>query len=481
LIQRKAGPANRARPLAAVGRRMDFGRRPGNKAAIPDKAQASREDFINGFRRNIMEYKAIAQRSAPPFAAPFSAVEDDMPQSPLQFWPQSKPAPDDVFGEQVAILFGNLEPVVGLGVVITAIGAVIAATKSDVFALLLTIGCTLVTLVQVASILAYRRRVAASPLPVGEARVWERRYAVGSLALACALGALSARASVMDDPLIGMLTLALIFGYTSGMVARMSIRPAICLASLILSTAPTIIAFGAHVGAAGGYPPAAVFATQAFLIAAFGVASLGAVEHVHAMTMQQLLAKRELALLAGRDTLTGLPNRSLLRARFAEAVARTGHSGDILAIHCLDLDQFKAVNDRYGHPTGDALLLAISERLARTLRTDDTVARLGGDEFVVVQCGIRDADQAQLLAERIIQSVGARYQIDGHEVEIGVSVGVALAPRDGIDLDQLSSRADAALHRAKRGSRGVVFWGEAPGPDSIAVAGFDKAVESRAG
>ncbi|MGD0720834.1 MAG: GGDEF domain-containing protein [Roseiarcus sp.] len=401
-----------------------------------------------------------------------------MPRIPLRFWPQSKPVPDAVFVEQVAILFGNLEPVVALGVVITAIGGVIAAAKDDAVALLLTISCGLVTLIRVASILAYRRRVAVSPLPADQARVWERRYAVGSLALAAALGALSARASVMDDPLVGMMTMALIFGYTSGMVARISIRPAICLASLILSTAPTVIAFGAHVGAAGGYPPAAVFATQAFLIAAFGAASLGAVEHVHAMTLQQLLAKRELALLAGRDTLTGLPNRSLLRARFAEAVARTAHAGDILAIHCLDLDQFKAVNDRYGHPTGDALLQAVSERLARALRTDDTVARLGGDEFVVIQSGIHDAEQARLLAERIIQSVAARYQIDGHEVEIGVSVGVALAPRDGIDLDQLSSRADAALYRAKRGGRGVVFWGEAPGPEAIAAGVFDRAAES---
>ena len=134
------------------------------------------------------------------------------------------------------------------------------------------------------------------------------------------------------------------------------------------------------------------------------------------------------------------------------------------------------MNDSLGRPAGDALLQAVAERLARALRAEDTAARMSGDEFVVIQTAIRDADQALLLAERIIETIGARYQIDGREVEIGVSFGIALAPRDGIDLDQLTSRADTALHQAKREKRPVVFWGEGADREGAAPAARERLV-----
>jgi diguanylate cyclase (GGDEF)-like protein len=280
----------------------------------------------------------------------------------------------------------------------------------------------------------------------------------------------------MNDPLVGMAVAGLLLGYALGMVAGVSIRPATCLASLALAIAPPILAFGAHLVVTGVYPVAAIVAAQAFLIAALATTTFAAVRHVHDAILRQLLAERELAALSGRDSLTGLPNRSLLRVRFAEAVSRLGETGEILAIHCLDLDHFQAVNDSLGRPAGDALLQAVAERLARALRAEDTAARMSGDEFVVIQTAIRDADQALLLAERIIETIGARYQIDGREVEIGVSFGIALAPRDGIDLDQLTSRADTALHQAKREKRPVVFWGEGAERGGAAPAARERLV-----
>lgn len=389
--------------------------------------------------------------------------------------PPSEPLPEAIFVELVDMLFVTVQPVVALGVVILVIGGGIAVAKDDAVVAAATIACGLITPVRVMSMLAYRRRVAAGPLNGGEARVWARRYAFGGLAMAAAVGALSARVLVMDDALLGMLALGLLFGYASSSVARVASRPWICVASLMLATAPSILAFGAHIQGVGGFPAVAVCAVQAFLVAEYAVSCLAAVTQIHRMTLRQLTAKRELALVAGRDALTGLPNRSQLQGRFARGLAEAGRTGDIVAIHCLDLDQFKAVNDRFGHATGDSLLQAVAERLLRTVRTQDTVARLGGDEFVVIQTGVRDAEQAMLLAERIIRLVGAPYTIEGRLAEIGVSVGIALAPQDGIEFDRLSSRADAALYRAKRGRRGHVFWGEAETCAPVRGAGAEVA------
>jgi diguanylate cyclase (GGDEF)-like protein len=124
-----------------------------------------------------------------------------------------------------------------------------------------------------------------------------------------------------------------------------------------------------------------------------------------------------------------------------------------IAILYIDLDHFKAVNDTLGHPVGDRLLVMASGRLCACLRDDDPVARLGGDEFAVVLNSARGREEAAALAERIIQSLGQPYDIDGQHAAIGVSIGIALAPRDGEDTDSLMKSADLALYRAKRDGR----------------------------
>jgi diguanylate cyclase (GGDEF)-like protein len=136
-----------------------------------------------------------------------------------------------------------------------------------------------------------------------------------------------------------------------------------------------------------------------------------------------------------------------------------------MAIHCLDLDRFKYVNDTHGHPARDALLQAASQRMMRTLQAGDTVARLGGDEFIIVQPAIKNIDEARLLGHRIVRVVGEPYNIDGQEVRVGVSLGIAFAPKDGTDLEHLTACADAALYRAKHAGRGtVVVAGDPPTP-----------------
>ena len=127
------------------------------------------------------------------------------------------------------------------------------------------------------------------------------------------------------------------------------------------------------------------------------------------------------------------------------------------AVLCVDLDDFKKVNDTLGHPAGDELLRKIADRLRKTVRETDIIARLGGDEFAVVQIAPQRPEEVTLLASRLVAVLAEPYDIDGHEVVIGASIGITVAPGDGTDPDQLLKNADMALYRAKAEGRGM-FW-----------------------
>ena len=165
-------------------------------------------------------------------------------------------------------------------------------------------------------------------------------------------------------------------------------------------------------------------------------------------------ADARVAYLAQHDALTDLPNRMLFRERLEQALAFV-RRGRMLALLCLDLDQFKAVNDTLGHPIGDALLQAVAQRLREQTRDTDIVARLGGDEFAIVQTALDRVVEAGDFAERLITLLEAPFTVEGHQIVIGTSIGVAFAPQDGIDPDTLLKNADLALYRAKHDGRGV--------------------------
>jgi len=163
-------------------------------------------------------------------------------------------------------------------------------------------------------------------------------------------------------------------------------------------------------------------------------------------------AEERISYLAHYDVLTGLPNRTEFGVQLEKQFARV-QRGDTAAVLCLDLDHFKAVNDTLGHPIGDALLRAVAERLSRCVRAEDVVARLGGDEFAVIQVGGEQPLGASMLARRIIDEIGRPFLLDGHQVLIGTSIGIALAPTDGVDPDTGLKNADLALYRAKADGR----------------------------
>ncbi|MBB5696535.1 putative bifunctional diguanylate cyclase/phosphodiesterase [Muricoccus pecuniae] len=167
----------------------------------------------------------------------------------------------------------------------------------------------------------------------------------------------------------------------------------------------------------------------------------------------------QIAFLAHHDPLTRLPNRVLFHDRVRQCLARADGRG--FTVLCLDLDRFKAVNDTLGHPVGDALLCQVADRLRACVRQDDTVARLGGDEFAIVLPHILDTEEINALATRIIKAISAGYEVNGHQVGIGTSIGVAVAQADGVTSHELLKNADTALYGAKSNGRGTVCFYEA--------------------
>jgi diguanylate cyclase (GGDEF)-like protein len=164
------------------------------------------------------------------------------------------------------------------------------------------------------------------------------------------------------------------------------------------------------------------------------------------------------AHMAQHDALTDLPNRALFRERMTAGLAQVEMQGTAMAVLCIDLDNFKTVNDRLGHAIGDQLLRWVADRLRECVGPDDTVARLGGDEFAVLQCGLQP-QSAERLARRLVDIIGRPPLFDNQLVHSGISVGVAIAPLDGLDADHLMKSADLALYRAKaNGRNGYEFF-----------------------
>lgn len=164
-------------------------------------------------------------------------------------------------------------------------------------------------------------------------------------------------------------------------------------------------------------------------------------------------SQQKLDYLAHYDSLSGLPNRLLLTARAEQSLAKARRNNNMRAVLFFDLDYFKNVNNTFGHPTGDLLLLEVSNRLQGCVREEDTVSRLGGDEFVVLIEDMEDSDFAGAIAHKIIDKLSEKYIIEGHELFITCSVGISIFPNDGNDVSTLFKNADIALYRAKNRGR----------------------------
>lgn len=180
-------------------------------------------------------------------------------------------------------------------------------------------------------------------------------------------------------------------------------------------------------------------------------------------------AQAQIAHMARHDALTDLPNRRLFREQLEHALLRVDRS-ERVAVLCLDLDNFKDVNDSLGHPVGDELLNEVAKRLGTTIRKGDTVARLGGDEFAIVLADCKSqTTEITALASRLVETIALPFEIAGNQIMIGASVGISIAPEDGNDPDQLLRNADMAMYRAKSNGRGTFCFFES-GMDAQAQA-----------
>jgi len=170
--------------------------------------------------------------------------------------------------------------------------------------------------------------------------------------------------------------------------------------------------------------------------------------------------------LAFYDTLTGLPNRRLFLNLLEQAIDHATTSRQSLALMFIDLDHFKSVNDTLGHACGDKLLVAVAERLGRSVRRSDVVSRLSGDEFAILITGVDQPDQLEALAHKLIAAIDQPFMIDKHRIETRISVGISLFPAGGVSAEALLERADNAMYQAKKtGGNACRFSGLAPSSD----------------
>ena len=263
-----------------------------------------------------------------------------------------------------------------------------------------------------------------------------------------------------------MIAAAVFFGVNSVLVA---VVIALSRGYSVMSYFRTDFAFvAASAGLALGLAPIAVLAANfsPLLVPALALPLIG----VHRAARQAM----ELEHQSLHDSLTGLPNRVLLRQRVEHALAHTNAAGDRVAVLLIDLDHFKEINDTLGHLHGDRLLRRIAERLAAAVRPGDTVARLGGDEFAVVLAPVPSTADAIRLAESLRSRIDEPIDIDGVVMRTEASIGVAVAPDHGRDVDTMLRRADIAMYVAKGGRVGIAEYDrsqERHSPARLALAG----------
>lgn len=367
--------------------------------------------------------------------------------------------PDYVRAELVDMCFATRLPLVIAGLTLAAIAGHMARASHSVTLIVIGVGGLVLTGFRVACESVYHRRKSRGLFTLADVDRWETLYGINSFVFAGLIGTLGAIAFLRDTPAHQLLATALVFGYAAGIVCRISVRPAIALPALMLVALPTAASALSRIDGN--------LAFYAAILIAFLLGSFETVRFLHRQNVEQISLKHQFAVLARNDALTGLANRLGFQERLAVAAIRARSRGDLIAVHSVDLDRFKEVNDRHGHPVGDALLQSVAGRLNGILREGDFAVRMGGDEFVVVQSSVGNREEAMLLGRRIVQSLSQPFMIGEEEVEVGASIGIAIG-HGGDDPESLMPAADKALYASKVGGRNRVTFAK---PSSVERSG----------
>jgi diguanylate cyclase (GGDEF)-like protein len=282
-------------------------------------------------------------------------------------------------------------------------------------------------------------------------------YEIGAFAYSLAIGMIGTLTIAYDvDPTAQLLAVSNAVGYATGIAARNAGRPAIAIGQLFIVLVPLCIELAFH--------DALAMRTLAFAILLLIPAMMSITVNVFRTLRNSVAAAETSARLAEKmqtlarsDVVTGLLNRAGLNHDLVERLARLGED-DRFALFWMDLDKFKEVNDALGHQIGDRLLAEVASRLRKVAPADATVARFGGDEFIVA-CGVQDRAEAETLAHMMMDEITRPMRIDEDRLEIASSMGIAILPHDGDDLDTLMQSADLALYRSKvNGRKQVNFF-----------------------
>lgn len=388
---------------------------------------------------------------------------------PRLFSRAQRKLPDVILAELVTMLIAGRVPIVVMGVTVALVTAFAASATFAIPILILGGSVIALLAIRFAIVSIYLKKV---PLGLSAEAVsrWESRYTVVIICYAAFLGAFNAFATIGGDTATHLMVVAEVFGFCAGQVSRGTARPKLCAAAVLLCAVPTAIGMVITATQIAGMRESFAYVVIALLITLYAFSSLETIAYGYRTLVSQLENKRQMAGLARLDALTGLPNRLVLTEQLQLDLRQIRNGGLAIALHMIDLDGFKQINDNYGHPIGDALLHAVAERLTRMLRTGDIAFRLGGDEFVIIQKGFSIADEANLLGRRIIRQLAEPFKIGEIDLRIGASVGIATAPGNTEDLDELIEHADNALYSAKRGGRGRVSVWRSNGPQVATIA-----------
>lgn len=363
-----------------------------------------------------------------------------------------RPVADATYLELVRSLSATFANTLLFGLLCTAVVAMMVVDTDDPVVRASGILTGVLAFVRVLWLRRLTRKVADPELTTDQVRREERAFGSVYLAFAATFGLFAGRTFQTDQLEVQLVPVALVVGFAAGVAAGLSLRPWISVPAMVLAVAPlvcvSVLRGGVH-----------HLLLAVVLLALLGGALSNMLSRYRSET-EKISLRQLLGALAREDHLTGLANRLALTEAYERHM--TEHTRDTVAIHCLDLDGFKQVNDCHGHPTGDALLKGVADRLRVIVRKSDIIARLGGDEFVVLQTGIADPSEAGLMANRVVGTLREPYIINGEQMSVGVSVGYALSSNAGEEMAGLLECADRALYQVKRQGGG----GSADGADN---------------
>jgi diguanylate cyclase (GGDEF)-like protein len=336
------------------------------------------------------------------------------------------------------------------------IAGVVAADARDNWLICCALLIGIVAAARIVGVLRARPRdvehVAQAVQPFGK---WESYYRLGAFAYSALLGLFGFLTLLRsNDGTLQLLSVTTAIGYAAGIAGRNAGRPWIALWQLCLASLPLAI------GLLVSMDPLKIVLAAVILL--FIVAMMDITLQTYDTILSATLATEDHAELAKfhaavarRDDLTGVANRTAFREQFELWLQSLRTTGGKLAIHWIDLDRFKEINDSHGHLAGNLLLAGIARNLAVNFGTSGIVARLGGDEFAIVSMITADRDAIEM-GRHILAVVSEPVDCGGHYLRVHASVGVAIAPRDGLDADTLLKNADLALYRAKENGRGTL-------------------------